>query len=222
MESIRVLRLSGVAGVAAAVMILGGQYLSSKGIPGPDADAAVWAVWAEREEGAVESGVYLLVIPGLLLFLCMFATLACLLPTQGVATRLASYGAHSFFVCLAVAAVLSSTTSSSVGFFAGFEDPDAISVYTGVSAGFHLQIVGIWSLALTMVAVAVGLRRMGAATRRLVVASCVFAAVTAAAGLIGMGIVPALVWIVAAGAGLLRRSASRTAQPSGVAQSVPN
>jgi len=222
MESIRVLRLSGVAGVIAAVMIIGGQYLSSKGIPGQDADAVAWATWAEREEGAVETGVYLLLVPGLLLFLGMFATLAGLLPTQGVATRLASYGALSFFVSLAVAAVLSSTASSSIGFFDGFEDPGAISVYAGTSAGFHLQMVGIWSLAVTMVAVALGLRRMGAATQRLVAASCVLAVVTAAAGVIGFGIVPALVWIVAAGVGLLRRSVQPIAQPGGVPQSVPN
>lgn len=222
MESIRVLRLSGLAGVIAAVMILAGLYLSSTGLPDPDADAAAWAAWAQREEGAVESGVYLLLVPGLLLFLCMFATLAGLLPAQAVATRLATYGAHGFFVCLAVAGVLSSTASSSVGFFDGFEDPGAISVYAGVSAGFHLQVVGLWSLALTMVAVAVGLRRVGAARRWLVVVSCVLAAVTAAAGVIGTGIIPALVWIVAAGLGLLRVDASHTAQPGGVPQSVPN
>jgi hypothetical protein len=222
MESIRILRLSGFAGVVAAVMILGGLYLSSRGVPGPDADAASWAAWAEREEVAVESGVYLLLVPGLLLFLCMFATLAGLLPTHGAATRLASYSAIGFFVCLAVAAVLSSTASSSDGFFAGFEDPGALSVYTGVAAGFHLQMVGVWSLALTMVAVAVGLRRAGAATQRLVVASCVLAVVTAAAGAVGVGIVPALLWIVAAGVGLFRRSGSPAGQPGGVPQSVPN
>jgi len=222
MESIRVLRLSGLAGVIAAVMILAGLYLSSRGLPDPDADAAAWAAWAEREEGPIESGVYLLLMPGLLLFLCMFATLAGLLPDRAVATRLASYGALSFFVCLAIAGVLSSTASSSVGFFAGFEDPGGISVYSGASGGFHLQMIGIWSLALTMVAVAVGLRRVGTARRWVVVASCVLAALTAAAGVIGAGIIPALIWMVAAGVGLFRRSASHTAQPGGVPQSVPN
>jgi hypothetical protein len=63
---------------------------------------------------------------------------------------------------------------------------------------------------------------MGAATQRLVAASCVLAVVTAAAGVIGFGIVPALVWIVAAGVGLLRRSVPPIAQPGGVPQSVPN
>ena len=220
MESIRVLRLSGLAGVIAAVMILAGLYLSSKGLPDPDADAAAWAAWAEREEGPIESGVYLLLVPGLLLFLCMFATLEGLLPDRAPATRLASYGALSFFACLVVGGVLSSTASSSVGFFDGFEDPGAISVYAGASDGFHLQMVGTWSLAVTMAAVAVGLRQMDASTP-LLVASCALAVVTAAAGMIGFGIIPALVWIVAAGVGLLRRSASHPAQP-GVPQSVPN
>jgi len=221
MESTRVVRVSGIAGVLATIMILGGQYLSSKGIPGMDADAATWTEWVEGEEGAIETGVYLLLVPGLLLFLCMFGTVASLLPAQAVSTRLAGYGALAFFVCMAAAGVLSSTTASSAGFFGDFQDPTALSVYTGVSAGFHLQIVGIWSLSITMVAVAWGMRHTGALSNRLFVASWVLAAVTVAAGLIGFGIVFALVWILAVAIGLLRGS-THPARHDAVPEPVPN
>jgi len=180
MESTRLMRASGAAGVLAAVLILGGLYLGTLGISGREADAAAeaWAAWAQREEGAIEIGVYGLLVPGLLLFLWMFAALAGLLPADAMSTRLAGYGALAFFVFFAAAGVLSSTSASTFGFYNGFEDPTAITVFTGASAGYHLQGVGVWSLAMTMLATAVGLRYSGAISSRLYVASIVLAALS--------------------------------------------
>jgi hypothetical protein len=208
MESTRVMRASGAAGVLAAVLILGGLYLGTLGISGREAgaDAEAWAGWAQREKVAIEIGVYYLLVPGLLLFLCMFAALAGLLPADAMSTRLAGYGALAFFVLVAAAGVLSSTSASTFGFYSGFDDPTAITVFTGATAGYHLQAVGVWSLAMTMLATAVGLRYSAAISSRLVVASIVLAAVAVAATEVGAGIIPSLVWILAVGIGLLRRT----------------
>ena len=213
MKSTRVMRAAGAAGVLAAVLILGGLYLGTLGISGREAgaDAEAWAAWAQREEVAIESGVYYLLVPGLLLFLCTFAALAGLLPADAISTRLAGYGALAFFVFFAAAGVLSSTSASTFGFYNGFEDPTAITVFTGASAGYHLQFVGTWSLAMTMVATAVGLRYSGAISLRLVVASIVLAALAVAATLVGVGVILCLVWILAVGIRLLRWTRPRSA-----------
>ena len=209
MESTRVMRPSGAAGLLAAVLILGGLYLGTLGLSGREAsaDAEAWAAWAQREELAIEIGVYLLLVPGLLLFLCMFAALAGLLPPDAMSTRLAGYGALTFFVLFAAAGVLSSTSASSFGFYNAFEDPTAVTVFTGLSAGYHLQAVGDWSLAMTMLATAVGLRYSAAISWRLYVASIVLAALTVAGTLVGVGVIPCLVWMLAVGIGLLRSAA---------------
>ena len=223
MESTRVIRASGAAGVLAAVLILGGLYLATAwGRPGIDADGAALAAWAQREEGAIETGVYLLLVPGLLLFLCMFAALAGLLPADAMSTRLATYGALAFFVFFAAAGVLSSTSASAFGFYNGFEDPTAVTVFTGLSASFNLQFVGVWSLAMTMLATAVGLRNSAAISSRLLVASIVLAALAVAASFVGFGVIPSLVWILAVAIGLLRWTPSRSAAIDPIAEAVPN
>ena len=211
MESTRLIRASGAAGILAAALILGGLILVTVGMPGRDAEAAAWADWAQREEFAIESGVYYLLVPGLLLFLCMFAALAGILPAGAMSTRLAGYGALGFFVFIAVAGVLSSTTASTFGFFGSYDDPTAVTVFTGVSAGYHLQALGIWSLAMTMLATAVGLRHSGAISSPLYVASIVLAAVAVAATYVGGGVIPCLVWIIAVGIGMLRSTPARSA-----------
>jgi hypothetical protein len=212
MESTRVMRASGAAGVLAAILILGGLYLGTLGISGREADATAeaWAAWAQREEGAIEIGVYFLLVPGLLLFLCMFAALARLLPADAMSTRLAGYGALAFFVLFGAAGVLSSTSASTFGFYPGFEDPTAVTVFTGVTAGYHLQLVGVWSLAMTMLATAVGLR-YAAISSRMYVVSIVLAALAVAASELGFGVVFCLVWMLAVGIGLLRWTPSRGA-----------
>jgi hypothetical protein len=212
MESTRAMRAAGVAGVLAAVLILGGLYLTTAwGVPGIDADAAAWSAYAQREELAIETGVYVLLVPGLLLFLCMFAALAGLLPPDAISTRLASYGAIVFFVCFAAAGVLSSATASAFGFYSVFEDPTAVTVLTGVTAGHHLQYVGVWSLAMTMLATAVGLRNSASISPRLFVANLALAALAVAATLVGFGIIPCLAWILAVAVGLLRWTPARSA-----------
>ena len=205
MDPTRVMRTAGAAGLLAAVLILGGLYLATaSGRPGIDAGGEALAAWAQGEEGAIETGVYVLLVPGLLLFLCMFAALAGLLPADAMSTRLATYGALAFFVFFAAAGVLSSTSASAFGFYNGFEDPTAVTVFAGLSAGYHLQFVGVWSLAMTMLATAVGLRNSAATSSRLLVASIVLAALAVAAAEVGFGVIPCLVWILAVGIGLLR------------------
>jgi hypothetical protein len=223
MESRRAMRAAGAAGVLAAVLILGGLYLATAwGRPGIDADAAALAAWAQREEGAIEAGVYVLLVPGLLLFLCMFAALAGLLPVGAMSTRLAGYGALSFFVFFAAAGVLTSTTASAFGFYNAFEDPTAVTVFTGLSAGYHLQAIGIWTLAMTMLATAVGLRYSAAISMRLYVASIVLAALAVVAAEFGFGVIPCLVWILAVAIGLLRSTPSRRAAVDPVAEASPD
>jgi hypothetical protein len=213
MESTRAMRASGVAGVLAAVLILGGLYLGTLGVSGREvsADGEALAAWAQREEGAIEIGVYLLLVPGLLLFLCMLAALTGLLPAAAMSSRLAGYGGLAFFVLFAAAGVLTSTSASTFGFYVGFKDPTAVTVYTGLSAGYHLQLVGVWSLGMTMLATAVGLRSSGRISSGFVVASIALAALAVAASEVGFGIIPCLVWILAAGIGLLRSTTSRAA-----------
>jgi hypothetical protein len=222
--STRVMRASGAAGVLATVLILGGLYfafMGMSGAPGIDADPAAWAAWAQREEGAIEIGVYLVLVPGLVLFLCMFAALASLLPADAISTRLAGYGALAFVVLFAAAGVLSSTPASTFGFYTGFKDPTAVTVFTGLTAGYHLQAVGICILAMTMVATAVGLRRSGMISPRLAVASIVLAALAVAAILVGFGVIFCLVWILAVSVGLLRWTSSGSAAIDPTAEGVP-
>ena len=221
MESTRVMRVSGAAGVLAALLILGGLFLATAwGRPGIESDAEALAAWAQREEVAIETGVYGLLVPGLLLFLCMFAALASLLPADAMWTRLAGYGALAFSVFYAVAGVLSSTSASSFGYYSAFEDPTAITVFTGGAAGYHLQAIGTWSLAMTMLATAVGLRTSGAISSRSVVASIGLAALAVAASFFGAGVISCLVWIVAVGIGLLRWTPSRSAAIDATAQAA--
>jgi hypothetical protein len=223
MESTRVIRASGAAGVLAVALILGGLYLATAwSRPGADADGEALAAWAQRDEGAIETGVYLLLVPGLLLFLCMFAALAGLLPASASSTRLAGYGAVGFFVFFAVAGVLTSTTASAFGFYVGFEDSTGVTVFTGLTAGYHLQTVGDWSLAITMLATAVGLRNSAAIALRWYVASIVLAALAVAASFFGFGVIPCLVWILAVGVGLLRWTSSRSAAFVPGAEAVPS
>lgn len=221
MQTARMMRTAGAAGVLAAIMILGGSYLAvmgGSGSPGPTGNAEAWATWARREESAIEAGVYVLLVPGLLLFLFMYAALASLLPRQSISARLAGYGAISFFIFTAAAGVGLSTGASTFGFFTAFNDPTAVTVLTWITAGYHLQTVGVWSLAMTMLATAVGLRYSGAISMALYVASIVLAAVAVAATLVGFGVIPCLVWIVAVAAGLLRWRAQVT---PGVQDSQP-
>src|SRR6266516_3459363 len=135
METTRAMRASGAAGVLATVLILSGLYFATMGTsggPGINADAGAWAAWAQREEDPIEIGVYVLLVPGLLLFLWMFSALAGLLPAGAMSTRLAGYGALAFFVFFAAAGVVTSTTPSTFGFFNAFEDPTAVTVFTGM------------------------------------------------------------------------------------------
>jgi hypothetical protein len=212
MGSTRVMRTAGAAGVAASVLVFGGLYLSSQGfsgLPANDADAASWAAWARSEELPVEIGVYLLLVPGLLLFLWEFAALRSLLSEGAVSARLASYGAVMFAVLFAAAGVVSSTASSTGGYFPGFDDPSAVTVLTGITAGFHLQYVGIWALAVTMVATSAGLRRSMAISSRLHVGSIALAVLAVAGSLVGFGVIFAIIWMLAVGIGLLRISTIR-------------
>jgi len=205
--STRVARAAGAAGLLAVPLILGGLYLSTFGLSGTpesSAGAEAWAAWAEREETAIEVGVYLLLVPGLLLFLCMFAGAASLLLTQPVASRLASYGAVAFVILFAVAGVLASTSASTFGFYDAFNDPTAITVFTGVAAGYHLQWIGTWSLAMTMLASAFGLRSSARIALPAYWGSIILAALVVAASFIGFGIIFCLVWILAVAIGLLR------------------
>ena len=222
MLSMRVMRASGAAGVLAAALILGGLYLATAwGRPEIDADGEALAAWAQREEGAIETGVYFLLVPGLLLFLGMFAALAGRLPPNAMSTRLAGYGALAFFVFFAAAGVLSSTSASSFGFYKGFEDPTAVTVFTGLTAGYDLQVVGVWSLAMTMLATAVGLRNSAAISSRLQVASIVLAALAVAASEFGFGVIFCLVWILAVSVGLLRWTPSRNASHDSMVEAAP-
>lgn len=205
MESTRVMRASGAAGVLAAALILGGLYLATaSGRTGVEANGEALAAWAQREERTVEIGVYLLLFPGLLLFLCMFAALAGRLPADATSTRLAGYGALAFFVFFAAAGVLSSTAASTFGFYPGFEDPTAVTVFTGFSAGYHLQFVGVLSLAMTMLATAVALRHAAAISSQLYVASIALAVLAVPTSEFGFGVIPCLVWILGVSIGLLR------------------
>ena len=217
MGSTRLIRVAGAAGVLAAVLILGGLYLATAwGRPRIDADGAALTAWAQREEGAIELGVYFLLVPGLLLFLCMFAALAGLLPAGAISTSLAGYGALAFFVFFASAGVLTSTTASAFGFYTGFQDPTAVTVFTGLTAGYHLQYVGVWSLAITMLATAVGLRYSVPISLRLVVASVVLAALAVVTSFFGFGVIFCLVWIIAVGIGLLRWTPAHSAAAAAV------
>ena len=206
MRSSLAMRSAGIAGVVGAVLILGGLYLSTtgSGVPDQDAEAASWAAWARSREGPLELGAYVLLFPGLILFLGMFSALAGLLPSDGIWTRMAGYGAVSFFVLFAAGAALASTAASTYGFYKAFDDPAALTVLTGATAGYHFQALAVWSLSLTIVATALALRSSDAISSRTSVSSIGLAALTAAANLIGFGIVFGLIWMVGVGIWLVR------------------
>jgi hypothetical protein len=213
MSSVRVSRAAGLAGLLAPILILAGLYLSGmgSGVPGRDADAASWWDWARQREGPIELGAYVLLFPGLVLFLAMFAVLAGALPSHAASSRLAGYGAVSFFVLFAGGAALASTSASTHGFYAAFDDPGALTVFMGTTAGYHFQALGVWSLALTIISTAVALRAAAAISSRLLAVSIGLAILTAAANLVGFGIVFGLLWILGAGLALLRWAPRTTA-----------
>jgi len=193
--------------VLGAVFILAGLYLvtmGASGAPAKDAAADAWATWARQQENALEVGVYLLLLPGLLLFLVMFAALAGLLPRDTIATRLSIYGAIAVVVFFATAGVMASTASSTFGFYPAYQDPSAVTVFTFTTAGYHLQAVGTWTLALTMAATAVALRSQAAIGARLFWATIVLVALAVLANFVGFGVIFGLIWMFAAGIGLLR------------------
>ena len=202
------MRLAGAAGVAGMVLIIGGLYLNSQGLSGAPSgdDPTAWSAWAKREELAIEIGVYGLLVPGLLLFLWMFAAFVDVLPPAAIPTRLATYGAITFAVMFAASGVLSSTTASAFGYQDGFDDPTGITVLWGKAAGFNLQYVGIWGLAVTILASAIGLRRSGSLSSGLFYASIGLAILAAAGAEIGIGIIFCAIWMVAVSVVLLRRS----------------
>ena len=206
MPSVRVSRAAGLAGVLAAILILAGLYLSGpgSGVPDRGAGVAAWSDWARQNEGPIELGVYVLLFPGLLLVLGMFSALVGLLPSKATATRLVEYTAVSFFVLCGGGAALASTSASTYGFYAAFSDPGALTVFTGTTAGYHFQALAVWSLALTMVSTAVALRAPSAISLPVFGASIGLAVLTAAANLVGFGIIFGLVWIVGVGVALVR------------------
>jgi hypothetical protein len=77
-----------------------------------------------------------LLVPGLLLFLWMFAALAGLLPADAISTLLAGYGALAFFVFFAAAACCHRRPLRAEA--DAFEDPTAVALL-GLSAGYHLN-----------------------------------------------------------------------------------
>ena len=206
------MRAAGAAGVAGSVLIIGGLYLNSQGLSGAPfgEDPAAWSEWAKREELAIEIGVYGLLVPGLLLFLWAFAAFVGVLPPAAIPTRLASYGAITFAVMFAASGVLSSTTASAFGYQTGFDDPTGITVLWGNAAGFNLQYVGSWGLAVTMLASAIGLRRSGSLSPRLYYASIGLAILAAVGAEFGIGIIFCVGWIIAVSVGLLRRPTPMT------------
>lgn len=205
MQSARVSRAAGLAGMLGAVLILAGLYQSGmgSGMPGRDGDAATWSAWARQQEGPIEIGVYVLLFPGLLLFLGMFSALVGLLPSRAIWTRLAGYGAVSFFALFAAGAVLASTSASTYGFYAAFNDPSAGTVLIGATAGYHFQALAVWSLALTIVATALALRASATISSPLFGASLVVALLAAVTNLVGFGIIFGLIWILGVAAALV-------------------
>jgi hypothetical protein len=64
--------------------------------------------------------------------------------------------------------------------------------------------VAVWSFSVAMAATTYGLSSAGLISSRLRTAGVVLAAVTAAAGYVGAGLLPALVWVVSTSVILLR------------------
>jgi hypothetical protein len=122
MQSTRALRASAVSGLATAALILAGSFLSSRDIPSMKAETSSGRRWAEENEGAIETGVYTLLVPSLLRLFVLMAALSSL-HQRSDETQLSSWGVMGFVVCKAVSAVLSSNTASTLGFFDEFEDP---------------------------------------------------------------------------------------------------
>jgi hypothetical protein len=205
-DSTRTLQASAAAGFAAAVLILGGTLLSSRGMPSPGSDAAAWSRWAEGEERVIEIGSYYLLVPGLLFFLVLLAAVVHMHSSSRIATLLASWSGVIFVVFMMTSAVVASTSASTFGFFDDFDDPEALTVFTGASAGFHLTVVAAWSLALAMAATAVGLRAQGLISARTRTATFVLAVLAVATGELGAGLMPALLWMVLLSVMLLRRA----------------
>lgn len=199
-------RVAGIAGLLAAVLMLAGSYLSGlgSGIPARDADAAAWSAWASHQEGPVELGVYVLLFPGLVLFLLMASALIGRLPSRSMWTRVAGYGAVSFFVLFASGAALASASPSAYGFYAAFDDPTALAALAAATAGYHFQALGVWTLALTMLATTLALRSSGEISSRLTIASVGLAVLAAAGNVIGFGVVFGLIWIAGVGVSLAR------------------
>lgn len=192
-------RYGALSGMFAAVLVLAGAAVTDTAMPDPvTAGAEQW----RSQELSIEIGVYVLGLPGLLLFLFFLATLVHLLP-HGVAGVLTTLTGVAFFVLSAAADVFTSATASALGFHEELGGPEAVAGYLQ-SIGFHLGVYAQVAGGLMAVAGSLALGAAGLVSTRVARVGAGIGVVAFVAGNFGFGLGLVALWLLGTSAVLLR------------------
>ena len=156
-----VARYGTVSGMLAAILILAGEVVATAAAP--DSVIASAGEW-RASELAIEIGVYVLVMPGLFLFLFFLATLVRLAPD--VSAWMTAFTGVAFFVLMAGADVCNSTTASTLGFYDELAGLEVVSGFFN-TLGFHLGVYAMVAAGVMAVTASVALGARGVLPVRL-------------------------------------------------------
>lgn len=180
-----------VSGMLAAILILVGEVVAAAAKP--DTVIASADEWRASELG-IEIGVYVLVMPGLFLFLLFLATLVRLLAPD-VSAWMTAFTGVAFFVLMAGADVSNSTAASALGFYNELAGPEAVAGYFN-SLGFHLGIYAMVAAGVMAVTASVALAARGVLPVRLSRIGSGIGAVAVVTGYFGFGLPFIVLWLL--------------------------
>jgi hypothetical protein len=180
-----------VSGILAAILIIVGEAVASAATP--DSFIAGADEWRDSEL-AIEIGVYVLVMPGLFLFLLFLATLVRLLAPD-VSAWMTAFTGVAFFVLMAGADVSNSTTASALGSHNELAGLEVVSGFFN-TLGFHLGVYAQVAAGVMAVTASVGLAARGVLPVRLSRIGSGIGAVAVVTGYFGYGLPFIVLWLL--------------------------
>jgi hypothetical protein len=186
-----VARYGTVSGMLAAILILGGEAVATAAKPvSVIASADEW----RDSELAIEIGVYVLVMPGLFLFLLFLATLVRLLAPD-ISAWMTAFTGVAFFVLMAAADVSNSTTASALGFY---DELTGLEVVAGFfnTLGFHLGVYAVVAAGVMAVTASIALAARGVVPVGMSRIGSAIGAVAVVTGYFGFGLPFIMLWLL--------------------------
>jgi hypothetical protein len=216
------MRVGAICGVLSIALLLAGGLMASIGAPGPQTIPADVLDWSARRNAWIEIG-HLALTPAVFLFLRFIGAVRALLgrhDSDGGLTTVAVASSLLYVGLTLTGGVLSVTSTAALAFFDHFQDPQAVSGYFGISAGFELTAAAAPVATAMIVATALVARRSGLIPVWLFGCGIALALIALTAGLFGFGFTPFGIWTLVLCGVLLRaaRVPAEHAIASGVAQ----